>query len=128
MVVSNQRSKTLRSRLRPARWLAFVVAFMCFPGGPEALTDLGHLAMTNDWAHHESPSTPDTYEHQHENEHGCSGLFHTCRCCPTPIALEPRAVVILFAQLAPAPEPIIVRYHDALLDAHTEPPFRPPAG
>lgn len=117
----------MRSRLRPVRWLAFVVAFMCFPGGPEALTDLGHLAMTTEWAHHDEPSTPDTYEHQHGNEHGCSGLFHTCRCCPTPIALEARAIETTFVHVAIAPERIVVRYRDALCDAHTEPPFRPPA-
>ena len=109
---------------RPARWLALLVAFMLFPGASEALTDLGHLLVDGHTAH--APCEADD-DHGAQDEHGCSGLFHTCRCCPAPVVLA--AIALDHARRPDAERsPLAAWRHSArALDAHRQRLFRPPA-
>ena len=118
----HERSPTSNRWAQWTRWLTVVLAFMLFPGAPEAFTDLGHAIVAD--TDHAPPCEQDTHD---TDEHGCSGLFHVCRCCPTVLALETRIVALWTERLPTAGEREWTAPRDVLLDAHTEPPFRPPA-
>ncbi|MCC6622257.1 MAG: hypothetical protein IT385_13425 [Deltaproteobacteria bacterium] len=114
------------------RWVAWLVVLMIFPGAREALTDLGHLVLDGHVAHGPCFDEP-AADHDPErapigrDEHGCSGLFHTCRCCPATVVLAPVIARALRPVPVIAPEGVAWVDLGLTLDAHGDPPFRPPA-
>lgn len=121
-------SSTWRPALRRA--LAWLIALLLFPGAGEAVTDLGHLLVDGDTVH--DPIARDAVEsaaHDHpaSDEHGCSGLFHTCHCCASPVVIAAAMVRTTAPAVHGAPSRVHPRSDDRARDAHAEPPFRPPA-
>lgn len=58
------------------RALAFVLAFMLTPGSSEVLESATHLIANGHLAH-----ALDDEEHEpHGEEHGCTGVMHSCAC------------------------------------------------
>lgn len=115
---------------RPAvarRLVAWLLVIMLFPGAREALTDLGHYIVDGHAAHDPCASEHDAHGHDATGEHGCSGLFHTCRCCPAPAAVVAGLTHESDRVEHEASAPGLPRRDDGALEAHTEPPFRPPA-
>lgn len=121
----NRRPSTSIAMTRLGRCMAFVLVFMLFPGASEALVDLGHLAFENEAGEHVTACPEDA--DSREGEHGCSGLFHVCRCCPTQVAVAARLVVIRSASPLARTSTTFPIVQDGPLDGHSEPPFRPPA-
>lgn len=97
---------------------------MLFPRASETIADVGHLLLTG---HTSDVSAPDHEPHDGTDEHGCSGLFHTCRCCATPpvIAVASSPLPQRNAPGRASASPAAAS--DAARDGHREPPFRPPA-
>jgi len=104
------------------RWLACVVAFMLFPGAPEALTDVGHLIVDGHSVH----DVVHADDHPPGDEHGCSGLVHVCRCCTSPPALAGASLSLLPAPTRVTLVRVVRPARGAPREAHSEPPFRPP--
>jgi hypothetical protein len=99
------------------RILAVVLIVVMMPSGAE-LVELGlHLIEHGDIAHadHESPEG---------DEHGCSGLFHTCACHSNgslPSVRPPTLAIIESPEVATPLDP-----RDALGLGNPPPPVRPP--
>ena len=72
----------------PVIWLRRIAAvlalFVVLPGAGEALENVVHLVAEGHSAHADGTSD----RHQPPGrEHGCSGAFHLCHCCPSASAV-----------------------------------------
>jgi len=62
--------------VRLLRALAFVLAFLLTPGSSEVVESTVHLVANGHLAH-----AVDDEEHApHGDEHGCTGVMHSCAC------------------------------------------------
>lgn len=68
----------MQSRLHTATLLVLIV--LLIPGAFEVMENLWHLGATGHVAHAADAGADHAPEGQ---EHGCSGTFHFCTCCPT---------------------------------------------
>lgn len=125
--VTGTQPSRLPSRSASARWLAFVIALMLFPRASELVSDLGHLLLTGHTGHSAEVVADDHEPHDGSDEHGCSGLFHTCRCCATPLvlAVAPASSGDKVDDGRDSPAPSAVA--SAVREGHRQRLFRPPA-
>ena len=109
---------------RVVRMFALLGVFTTLPGVAEAMEDGAHWLREGHTVHDQGHTDAD---HDGDAEHGCSGMQHVCRCCPT-------VTVIPVAPLAGC-APIVFRSIQSEWPTATSvgaeeraPAFRPPIG
>lgn len=101
--------------------LLLLLVVLLIPGAFEVMENLWHLGATGHVAHAADAGADHAPQGQ---EHGCSGTFHFCTCCPTLTFRVPMA-----ATLGAEPEPLrrAHRFHLPLYESPPLPlPDRPP--
>ncbi len=101
------------------RALVFCCVGMTTPGAFEAIEDLLHVAYDGHTAH-------DAGHDAHEREHGCTGTFHVCSCCASPMFVASAIGLAIHDPIAVTIEQT-PRVPDGARPAHTRPVYRPPA-
>jgi hypothetical protein len=66
------------------RIAAVLALFVVFPGAGEALENVVHVVAQGHVAH--AGGTSDRHQPP-GREHGCTGAFHLCHCCPSASAV-----------------------------------------
>jgi len=66
------------------RIAAVLALFVVFPGAGEAVENVVHLVAHGHTAH--AGGTSDRHQTP-GREHGCTGAFHVCHCCPSAAAV-----------------------------------------
>ena len=108
------------------RLVALLAFLPALPGITEAIDDAAHWAREGSTVHGEDSGTAATHGHEAPGaEHGCSGLQHICRCCPTAHVLPVKLAQVSGA-VSSEPSPRAWPVRSVLGADDRVPPLRPP--
>lgn len=122
--VVRDRMLSLVRRSRSVQFLAGLTAIAVMPGLGEIFESAAHVVETGVGAHDGVEHDHDGDEHGDSEEHGCSGTFHLCGCCPRVSFAGPPA---LAAPIDPTAERVrLLTIPLPITEAHLRSPYRPP--